>query len=183
MGLVGLVLLSVPVSLGLVSLMEVLHSKRRVILSMLILGFVISGACSPLVSPDFWQGIGQSNYAASNRLIYSTTTEQVAGQLFIGNYDYHYSVTSNYYLEFINAINPHVKFSSLVSISSTGIGYTQLPIGPRPQLILLSFRAGADSRSMNLYAWATPFIELFASYLHKLRNQNRNSLVLVIHIW
>ena len=140
-GLVGLVLLSVPVSLGLVSLMEVLHSKRRVILSMLILGFVISGACSPLVSPDFWQGIGQSNYAASNRLIYSTTTEQVAGQLFIGNYDYHYSVTSNYYLEFINAINPHVKFSSLVSISSTGIGYTQLPIGPRPQLILLSYRA------------------------------------------
>jgi hypothetical protein len=140
-GLVGMMLLSISTSLGLVSIVDNLSSsKKRVLLTMLMLLFVISGVCSPLVSPDFWQGIGQSQYAMNNRLQYSTTIEEATSQQFIGNYDSNYYILSNYYLGFVNTINPKIGSSLLFSNNFGGAGHVRLPLGQEQYLVLLSYR-------------------------------------------
>ncbi|MHB1907786.1 MAG: hypothetical protein ACYCQJ_02805 [Nitrososphaerales archaeon] len=136
-GLTGYPLICISASLELVSLSK-FPFRRRIILFILLLLLIISAVTNVSVSPDFWQGVGQSHYATDNRLYVSTTTRELSSQTFLNSYDFSYYVESNYQLKFINITDTQ----PILAISGyPENGYTTNPVKGEPHIVLVSFRA------------------------------------------
>jgi hypothetical protein len=118
------------------------HRTARVVLATVIILFTVTSVANPQVAPDLWQGIGQTQFAVSQRLAFSTTIEELQSQWFVNAHDYSYPVVANYLPESVNLINggyPASLYLGLGNFGMHGVDVHSTPIPP--YIILLSYRA------------------------------------------
>jgi hypothetical protein len=146
-GLFGYPMVCVAASMGFFALGRTAPRKAYALIIVSI--FVFAGVSNPRVSPDFWQGFGQSNFASANRIQYSTTYPEMDSQLFINAYDQQYFVVYNYLPEFVNLTRPDsvilIPWSLSIHPQHYWIGVSPFDVIPNPPYIaLFSSRASVD---------------------------------------
>ncbi len=141
-GLLGYVLSPLLVTFGIIYLLGVSRWARLFItisLAVMVAGSVAYG----LNSPDLWQNVGQDQFAIGQRLGFSTTIQELSGQLYINTHDRNYQVIANYLPEAINlpGLQHGGQGAGLNEYGMLGVDVTSTPRAP--YIALLSDRASA----------------------------------------